>query len=126
AAGEPLHEADAAAPRAAGTLASHYAPRATLRLMPAPALRTALELLPVDALPAEASPRLAVYSRSVVVPRRLPQRRMPDDAAAAAHELFAVLRELDDLAVPLIWVEEPPAGTAWEGVRDRLRRAAAS
>ncbi|HKX93835.1 MAG TPA: Sua5 family C-terminal domain-containing protein, partial [Methylibium sp.] len=66
------------------------------------------------------------YSRSVAVPDRLPQRRMPDDAAAAAQQLFATLRELDDLSVSLIWVEEPPADAPWEGVRDRLRRAAAS
>jgi L-threonylcarbamoyladenylate synthase len=51
---------------------------------------------------------------------------MPDDPCDAAHELFAVLREFDDLAVQLIWVEEPPAGAAWEGVRDRLQRAAAA
>jgi len=50
---------------------------------------------------------------------------MPDDPAAAAHELFSVLRELDDEGVQLIWVEEPPVGPAWEGVRDRLQRAAA-
>jgi L-threonylcarbamoyladenylate synthase len=51
---------------------------------------------------------------------------MPDDPAAVAHELFAVLRELDDARVPLIWVDEPPADTAWDGVRDRLQRAAAA
>jgi L-threonylcarbamoyladenylate synthase len=51
---------------------------------------------------------------------------MPADAAAAAHELFAVLRELDDEGVQLIWVEEPPADPAWDGVRDRLQRAAAA
>jgi L-threonylcarbamoyladenylate synthase len=126
AAGEPLLDADAAAPRAAGTLASHYAPRATLRLMPAAALRAALEVLPLEGLPRGSAPRLAVYSRSVAVPDRLPQRRMPDDAAAAAQQLFATLRELDDLSVSLIWVEEPPADAVWEGVRDRLRRAAAA
>jgi L-threonylcarbamoyladenylate synthase len=27
--------------------------------------------------------------------------------------------------VARIWVERPPAGTAWDGVRDRLERAAA-
>ena len=37
AAGEPLREPDAQAPRASGTLAAHYAPRAKLRLMPAAA-----------------------------------------------------------------------------------------
>jgi L-threonylcarbamoyladenylate synthase len=126
AAGASLHDADAQAPRTAGTLASHYAPRATLRLMPAATLRTALELLPLENLTAEARPKLAVYSRSVDVPTHLPQRRMPDDPSGAAHELFAVLREFDDLAVQLIWVEEPPAGAAWEGVRDRLQRAAAA
>lgn len=124
-AGEPLAERDAAAPRAPGTLASHYAPRARLRLMPAVALRTALEVLPVEALPQQGPRKLAVYSRSVAVPSRLRHHRMPDDPAAAAHELFSVLHELDDEGVQLIWVEEPPADAAWEGVRDRLQRAAA-
>jgi L-threonylcarbamoyladenylate synthase len=126
AAGRPLAEPDVHAPRAPGTLASHYAPRATLRLMSAKALRTAFDLLPVEAMPKEGRARLAVYCRSVDVPRRLPQRRMPNDAVAAAHELFAVLRGFDDEGVQLIWVEEPPADPAWEGVADRLRRAATS
>lgn len=50
---------------------------------------------------------------------------MPQDAAQAAQELFAVLRELDATGVKLIWVETPPAGADWDGVRDRLQRAAA-
>jgi L-threonylcarbamoyladenylate synthase len=125
AAGEPLHERDAQAPRAAGTLASHYAPRARLSLVRAEALRSALEERPQVPQPPEGANRLAVYSRTVSVPGDLPKRRMPDDPAAAAHELFAVLRELDALAVAQIWVAEPPADAAWEGVRDRLRRAAA-
>jgi L-threonylcarbamoyladenylate synthase len=51
---------------------------------------------------------------------------MPERAADAAHELFSVLRAFDDEGAKLIWVEEPPATPEWEGVRDRLRRAAAS
>ena len=51
---------------------------------------------------------------------------MPDDAAAAAQQLFAVLRGFDDAGVALIWVETPPDDAAWDGVRDRLQRAAAS
>ena len=50
---------------------------------------------------------------------------MAAEADAAAHELFAVLRELDDAGARAIWVEALPSGTAWDGVRDRLRRAAA-
>ncbi|MBP8271966.1 MAG: translation factor Sua5, partial [Sphaerotilus sp.] len=53
-------------------------------------------------------------------------RHMPDDAAAVAHELFAVLRTLDATCAPLIWVETPPPLPEWDGVRDRLQRAAAA
>ncbi len=122
AAGEPLHEPDADAPRASGTLAAHYAPQAKLRLMPTAMLDTALQLL------GERPPRLAVYSRSLPahVGHGVLHRRMPSRAEAAAHELFQVLRELDAEGVPLIWVEEPPPAAEWDGVRDRLQRAAAS
>jgi L-threonylcarbamoyladenylate synthase len=57
--------------------------------------------------------------------RAVPLRQMPDDAQRAAHELFSVLRELDATGVRLIWVETPPDDPAWDGVRDRLQRAAA-
>ena len=133
AAGEPLGDADASSPRASGTLEAHYAPRATLRLMSAPALDEALALWrdaqrsAVAGSPT-AGPRLAVYSRTVRAPKDagVAARTMPDAPRAAAYELFAVLRELDALGVALIWVEQPPAGAEWAGVRDRLQRAAAA
>jgi len=118
------NELAAPAPRASGTLESHYAPNAKVRLMDAQALQAALDVLGRDlAGPAT----IAVYARSVL---RLPSaqvlyRRMPDDAAAAAQQLFAVLREFDAAGVKLIWIEPPPETAAWEGVRDRLTRAAA-
>ena len=40
--------------------------------------------------------------------------------------LFAALRDFDAQGVHLIGVEQPPQTTDWEGVRDRLQRAAAS
>ena len=122
AAGEPLHEPDHEAPRASGTLLAHYAPRAKLRLMTTHTLNTALQLLGPQ------PPRLAVYSRSLPANagQGMVHRRMPSRPEAAAHELFQVLRELDAEGVQLIWVEEPPTGPEWDGVRDRLSRAAAS
>jgi L-threonylcarbamoyladenylate synthase len=129
AAGEALLDRDAEAPRASGTLDAHYAPRATLRLMPAAALRDALALwADAAARTPLAAPKLAVYSRTVRAPKAagLAARQMPDAPRAAAYELFAVLRELDALGVALIWVEHPPAGPDWDGVRDRLQRAAAA
>ena len=120
-AGEPLQSADADAPRASGTLAAHYAPRARVRLMRAGALADAVRLLGADAQ------GVAVYSRTLrPAGSRAEWRLMPAQADQAAKELFAVLREFDDAAARLIWVEEPPPDSAWDGVRDRLRRAAAS
>ncbi len=122
AAGEPLHAPDADAPRASGTLAAHYAPNAKLRLMSQQMLTSALQLLGDQPL------KLAVYSRGVPLGAAsgVRHRRMPALPDQAAHELFSVLRELDAEGVQLIWVEEPPADPAWDGVRDRLLRAAAS
>ncbi len=109
------------APRASGTLASHYAPQATLRLMDAKALQTALDLLGADAK------NIAIYARSPLKPlsSHILLRRMPSDALATAQQLFSVLREFDLQKVRLIWVETVPQDSAWDGVRDRLQRACA-
>ena len=121
---QPLskEELPALTPRASGTLEAHYAPAAKVRLMDAKALQTALDLLGADAA------HIAVYARSALRTRssKLVVRRMPDDASATAQQLFAVLRGFDDQAVKLIWIETPPATPDWEGVRDRLQRAAAA
>lgn len=50
--------------------------------------------------------------------------RMPADPAGYAARLYAALHELDDAGCALIVVERVPPGAAWDGVRDRLRRAA--
>lgn len=117
---QPLRARDEAAPRASGTLESHYAPRAKVRLMDAQPLQAALDVLGADAR------HIAVYARTPLkAARGVSVRRMPADAVRSAQELFAVLRELDATGVRLIWVETPPPDAAWDGVRDRLVRAAA-
>ena len=120
--GQPLLAADPSdhsAPRAPGTLASHYAPRARLRLWPSDQLAAALDK--AATWPAG----LAVYSRRPVGSTGgCLWRRMPEDPAEAAHDLFAALRRLDDGGAAEIWVEQPPDTPVWEGVLDRLRRAA--
>ncbi len=117
----PAELASHQAPRSSGSLASHYAPQAKLRLMDARALQTALDLLGGDAA------HIAVYARTELHSRaaQLVRRRMPDDAAATAQQLFAVLREFDDQRVKLIWIETPPDAPDWLAVHDRLLRAAA-
>ncbi|RZJ25210.1 MAG: threonylcarbamoyl-AMP synthase [Haliea sp.] len=109
------------APRASGTLESHYAPNARVRLMDAAAIQAALDLLGADAA------HIAVYARAIVRIKsdKVIYRRMPDDALATAQQLFAVLRGFDAEGVKLIWIEHPPLEAQWDGVRDRLGRAAA-
>lgn len=124
--GQPVLSADesqdTAAPRAPGTLDSHYAPNATVRLMDANAIQTALDLLGADAA------HIAVYARRImrITSSKVLYRRMPDDALATAEQLFAVLRDFDAQGAKLIWIEPVPESPPWDGVRDRLIRAAAS
>jgi len=136
---EPLPSA----PRASGTLESHYAPRARVRLFEATALmaalpnwRTALGLPPVPigtapvvaaAASAGSGAHLGVYVRSFApdAASGFVLRRMPATAAQTAQELFAVLRALDDAGVQEIWVERVPVTPDWAAVADRLQRASA-
>ncbi|MDI3382054.1 L-threonylcarbamoyladenylate synthase [Xenophilus aerolatus] len=123
--GERLHtreELGLPDPRASGTLEAHYAPAAKVRLMEAKALQTALDVLGAQAAHIAVWARAPIRSRS----QRVHVRRMPDDAAATAQQLFAVLRRFDDEGAKLIWIETPPDTPEWEGVRDRLHRAAAA
>jgi L-threonylcarbamoyladenylate synthase len=132
--GEPLLAADGSAPRAPGTLAAHYAPRARLCLASGAELAALMAAQASES--AKQGPVMAVYSRTVsqVLVARWASaagspalhRHMPDEALAAAHGLFSALRALDASGAALIWVETPPAHSAWDGVRDRLQRAAAA
>jgi L-threonylcarbamoyladenylate synthase len=119
--GQPLLDADAQAPRAPGTLASHYAPHTPVRLVPSDTLAAGLHKADIP------GKGLAVYSRRAMTPQQgVVWQAMPDDPVTVAHELFAVLRRLDELQCAEIWVEQPVDHPAWEGVADRLRRAAAA
>lgn len=51
--------------------------------------------------------------------------QMPSDARTYAQRLYALLHELDTQNLDWIAVEPPPATSEWDGIRDRLRRAAA-
>jgi L-threonylcarbamoyladenylate synthase len=111
------------APRASGTLASHYAPSAKVRLMQTADWQSALAALGPH------SQNLALWSvekpANDLMGAGLHWRAMPTDASQAAHDLFSVLRGFDARGVRTIWIETPPDTPEWEGVRDRLSRAAA-
>lgn len=107
------------APKAPGSLEAHYAPATPLRLVPP------------HALEAEAA-RLAAAGPVVVLARHAAQSnvscrwmRLPAEAAAYGHDLYARLREADALGSACILIETPPDGAEWTAVNDRLQRAAA-
>jgi L-threonylcarbamoyladenylate synthase len=109
--GEVPRSPDAAAPRASGTLQSHYAPRTPLRLVEV----------------ADPSPASAVLAQRAPPPGMVASDWIaaPVDAAGYAHDLYANLRTLDASGAAEILVERPPATPEWDGVNDRLARAAA-
>jgi L-threonylcarbamoyladenylate synthase len=118
---ESMTQVAQAAPRASGTLASHYAPRAKLRLMDAGEIEQRLASLGVHA----SNLGLWCRHRPTDLGAGVFWLAQPSESEAAAQSLFAVLRELDARGVQQIWVELPPDTPDWEGVRDRLNRAAA-
>lgn len=119
--GQDLALPDAHSPRASGTLESHYAPRARVELLDTVALRHQLQ-----AEPRSSAEVIGVYSRLAPPPGSAwLHKAMPNDAAQAAHDLFAAMRQFDEEGVAAIWVEQAPPGPEWDGVRDRLQRAAA-
>ena len=108
-----------AAPRASGTLASHYAPRTPADLVGANALRA--EILQLGAR----DESIAVLARTVARPADFAGvwLRAPADAAAFAHDLYANLRTLDAANADVILIERVPDDDGWLAVRDRLERA---
>ncbi|AON52982.1 L-threonylcarbamoyladenylate synthase [Herbaspirillum seropedicae] len=116
--GVPLATPDASAPRASGTLDAHYAPHTPVVQVAPDELDAVLE-------------KLAALGKKVALIARLQRsglvsvtRAMPDTADAYAHDLYAALRDMDHTGADLIVVEALPLSGQWQGVNDRLRRAA--
>jgi L-threonylcarbamoyladenylate synthase len=110
--------ADAAAPRASGTLEAHYAPATPVALLATVDIPSTLAQL------AQAGKRsvLMAYSGSVSEGQGI--LKLPATPEAYAHRLYAALREMDGVQGDIILVEAPPSDDAWLAVNDRLRRAA--
>lgn len=111
--GREPRQPGADAPRASGTLASHYAPRTPSALVDRNAL-------------ARAGARDAVLSRTLARPPHVDRARWieaPDDPVRFAHDLYANLRALDAQGARAILIEAVPSDPAWQAVGDRLARA---
>jgi L-threonylcarbamoyladenylate synthase len=114
--GESPRDRDADAPRASGTLASHYAPH------------TALTLVDTETLLAEIAQPASVAVLALQEPppgaRVVSWITAAPDPVAYGHDLYANLRKLDASGAKRILVQSPPDIPGWEAVNDRLLRAA--
>lgn len=135
---------DARAPRVSGSLKSHYAPRTPLILVDEAQLRTLLAEGPepwsagaAAASTARTTGRLhrSTPGRTAVVVLDSAPGPAPDsvdwwvvarDPQIYAHRLYALLRTLDASGYERILLQRPPADAAWQGVNDRIGRAAAA
>jgi L-threonylcarbamoyladenylate synthase len=107
---------DRNAPRAPGTLESHYAPRKPLRLVAGDQWDERVRGAPQNCavLCFRARPlgkKCAMWIRASADPQRY------------ARDLYSNLRALDASGCDEILVEVPPASAEWAAVRDRLARA---
>lgn len=107
----------AEAPRPSpGMLDRHYAPRARLVVLHQDG-RVPVRLEP-DA-------RVGALMRSAEPPAESSMAiTLGDDPAEYAREFYGALHRLDAAGATVILVEAPPAAPAWDGIRDRLERAA--
>ena len=108
---------DDAAPRASGTLESHYAPHTPVAMQDRATLEATLAQL-------HAAGRKVALIHTSDLPPAHAALRLPAVPEGFAHALYAALRAMDACGADLILVEAPPQHGAWLGVNDRLRRAA--
>jgi L-threonylcarbamoyladenylate synthase len=104
-----------------GMLDRHYAPRARLVLVPrsSESTRGVIDELRNDGRIVGALTLDESNDSPTIV-------RMPADPDAYAAKLYNALHALDDAGCDVIVVESVPNEPAWDGVRDRLERAAAT
>lgn len=110
---------DAAAPRASGTLESHYAPQTPVALVAGSQLADV-----IHQLARKHTPFCLLHFSAVAGTTAGLSQQLPADPDAYAHALYAALRSFDESGSEVILVETPPQDARWDGVNDRLRRAA--
>ncbi len=117
-AGAPARAGDVRAP---GGLASHYAPRARVRLLEPVAAADPVRLTAVGAGTVG-----LLAAASVATPPGWTRLAAPRTAQEFAHGLYRALRRADDLGLDTVVavLPDPAGGSLAEAVRDRLTRAA--
>jgi L-threonylcarbamoyladenylate synthase len=111
--------ADGSARASPGMMNRHYSPAARLVVSDA----GAEAVTSAAAGKRSAGARVVVLARSAVAADSFAVWRMPDEPADYARLLYSMLHRADADGFEVVIVEDVPADSAWDGVRDRLRRA---
>jgi len=120
--GQPLERVgDEDGPRASGRLASHYAPRASVELVPIGHPNARMDEC------AQGGKRVVVLARRESPPTADGELwiEMPRQPVQFARALYAELRRADQVRPDRILIEMPPDSPGWDAISDRLRRASA-
>lgn len=128
----PAKAVDDVTPRPSpGMIARHYAPRATVVLLHSKEIDRVINTAIVEssAQDSVSAARIGLITWSAAQRNRRAESRvqhlaLPSDAAGYAADLYHALHRCDDAGCTQILVERPPEDPAWDGVRDRLTRAA--
>lgn len=106
--------------RAPGMMAVHYAPVTATMLCRTEDLAAQLAIL------LKGNKRIGVLAYRLQPPADSSVKvlQMPEIAEAYAQALYASLRKLDAMQLDRIIVEQPPEGSAWRAINDRLTKAA--
>ncbi len=125
-------------PRVSGSFKAHYAPNTPLYLYHADHVTASLEKLAAQLLAKNHLDKLRIAlgswqgaeSASIALANaasssiQLEFFTIPKEHTSFANGLYRSLRDLDQQQYAAILMPEPPNGEIWDGVRDRLQRAA--
>lgn len=106
--------------RAPGSHHLHYAPVTPTVVLAAKDIPNFLQDLRPDDLPAA----LVTHSQLTFPElKKIHHVQLPDQAPAYAHDLYRILRSLDNLHFQCIVIEAVPSKPEWAAIRDRLNKA---
>ena len=123
---------DATAPRASGTLESHYAPATPVAIVKTDEIAGILARLGARGWrvalmrqrPLATGSDAVAFAMPAMPAKAIATIDLAPDPVAYGHDLYAALRWLDHAGADLIIVESLPVSAAWHAVNDRLQRAA--
>lgn len=106
--------------RVSGALYSHYAPKTSLQVIEADQLKSKIQ----DQIKMGHSIAVLAYSQPFENDPLVEWNRLTFDPNIYAHELYAVLHQMDNKSHAMLYVEALPDEEKWAAIRDRLKKAA--